>query len=65
MEHRHHAPLATHPRSGAHGNGTQLAFSDFLDNQISVYAIPPYQTLANGGGGRVAAHKAELAKSGN
>jgi YVTN family beta-propeller protein len=46
-------------------NGAQLAFSDFLDNRISIYAIPPYQTLANGGGGRAARYKAELAKGDN
>lgn len=33
-------------------DGTRLAFSDFLDNRISVYSIPEYQTLANGSGGR-------------
>jgi len=43
-------------------DGRLLAFSDFLDNRIHVYAVPPYQQLAAGGGGRAAAHRAELAK---
>lgn len=46
------------------GDGTRLAFSDFLDNRISVYAVPSSSGLADGQGGRVAAHEAELAKSG-
>ncbi|MGQ0777307.1 MAG: YncE family protein, partial [Pseudonocardiales bacterium] len=46
-------------------NGTQLAFSDFLDNRISVYAIPSYQALVDGDSGRVAVHKAELTKGDN
>jgi len=33
-------------------DGTLLAFSDFLDNKIRVYSIPPYDTLVAGGGGR-------------
>jgi DNA-binding beta-propeller fold protein YncE len=43
-------------------DGRLLAFSDFLDNRIHIYAVPPYQALAAGGGGRAAAHRAELAK---
>ena len=43
-------------------DGRLLAFSDFLDNRIHIYAVPPYQRLAAGGGGRAAAHRAELAK---
>jgi len=43
-------------------DGKLLAFSDFLDNKIRVYSIPDYQTLANGNGGRAAAHLKELAK---
>jgi YVTN family beta-propeller protein len=46
-------------------DGAQLAFSDFLDNRISVYVIPSYQTLTNGGGGRAAIYKTELAKGDN
>jgi DNA-binding beta-propeller fold protein YncE len=33
-------------------DGKYLAFSDFLDQTIRVYAIPDYATLAAGGGGR-------------
>jgi DNA-binding beta-propeller fold protein YncE len=43
-------------------DGRLLAFSDFLDNRIHLYAVPPYANLAAGGGGRAAAHRAELAK---
>ena len=43
-------------------DGRLLAFSDFLDNRISLYAVPPYRVLAAGRGGRAAAHRAELAK---
>jgi sugar lactone lactonase YvrE len=43
-------------------DGRLLAFSDFLDNRIHVFAVPSYQQLAAGGGGRAAAHRAELAK---
>jgi DNA-binding beta-propeller fold protein YncE len=43
-------------------DGRLLAFSDFLDNRIHLYAVPAYQALAAGGGGRAAAHRAELAK---
>jgi DNA-binding beta-propeller fold protein YncE len=43
-------------------DGKLLAFSDFLDNRIHLYAVPAYRTLAVGGGGRAEAHRAELAK---
>jgi DNA-binding beta-propeller fold protein YncE len=43
-------------------DGRLLAFSDFLDNRIHIYAVPPYQALAAGGGGRAQAHRSELAK---
>jgi sugar lactone lactonase YvrE len=43
-------------------DGRLPAFSDFLDNRIHLYAVPAYQRLAAGGGGRAAAHRAELAK---
>lgn len=43
-------------------DGTLLAFSDFLDNTIRIYRIPPYDALASGNGGRAAAHLAELTK---
>ncbi|MGH3342296.1 MAG: YncE family protein [Carbonactinosporaceae bacterium] len=42
-------------------DGRMLAFSDFLGNRVSTYAIPPYRELANGGG-RVREHRAELEK---
>jgi DNA-binding beta-propeller fold protein YncE len=43
-------------------DGTMLAFSDFLDDRVSVYTIPPYEVLATGGGGRYEAHLAEIQK---
>ena len=43
-------------------DGTLLVFSDFLDNRLRVYEIPPYEEFAAGNGGRYAAHFAEIAK---
>jgi YVTN family beta-propeller protein len=43
-------------------DGSLLAYSDFLDDRVTIYSIPPYEVLAAGGGGRWEAHKAELAK---
>jgi DNA-binding beta-propeller fold protein YncE len=43
-------------------DGTMLAFSDFLDNRVSVYRIPSYDVLVAGNGGRWEAHLAEIAK---
>lgn len=43
-------------------DGTLLAFSDFRDDQVSVYAIPSYETLVEGNGGRYEAHLTELEK---
>jgi DNA-binding beta-propeller fold protein YncE len=43
-------------------DGHTLAFSDFLDNRVHLYTIPPYQTLAQGGGGRALAHLKDLPK---
>ena len=43
-------------------NGGILAISDFLDNRIRVYTIPPYQQLARGNGGSWSGHRAKLAK---
>jgi DNA-binding beta-propeller fold protein YncE len=43
-------------------DGSMLAFSDFLDNRVTVYAIPPYEELVAGGGGRWEAHLAEITK---
>jgi len=44
------------------GDGRLLAFSDFLDNRVQIFAIPPLEALANGGGGRASAHLAEIPK---
>jgi YVTN family beta-propeller protein len=43
-------------------DGKLLIFSDFLDNRLRVYEIPPYEEFAAGGGGRFEAHKAEIQK---
>ncbi|HZD01013.1 MAG TPA: YncE family protein [Actinomycetes bacterium] len=43
-------------------DGRTLAFSDFLDNRVHLYTIPPYRTLARGGGGRALAHLEDLPK---
>jgi DNA-binding beta-propeller fold protein YncE len=43
-------------------DGKILAFSDFLDNRVTLYAIPGYQVLAAGGGGRAKLHLADLEK---
>lgn len=43
-------------------DGKLLIFSDFLDNRLRVYEIPPYETFAKAGGGRYEEHFAEIAK---
>jgi YVTN family beta-propeller protein len=43
-------------------DGRLLAFSDFLDNKVHVYAVPSYQAMASGSGGRYKAHLAQLQK---
>ena len=43
-------------------DGTMLAFSDFLDNRVTVYRVPSYSVLVSGGGGRWEEHLAEIAK---
>ncbi len=43
-------------------DGKLLIFSDFLDNRLRVYEIPPYETFAKGNGGRYQAHFAEIKK---
>jgi sugar lactone lactonase YvrE len=43
-------------------DGRLLAFSDFLDNRVQIFEIPPFETLANGGGGRATAHLADIPK---
>jgi DNA-binding beta-propeller fold protein YncE len=37
-------------------DGTQLVFSDFLDDRLRLYEIPSYETLADGDGGLYEAH---------
>lgn len=43
-------------------DGRLLAYSDFLDNRVCVFRIPPYAVLAAGDGGRTQEHKTELQK---
>ena len=43
-------------------DGKLLVFSDFLDNRLRVYEIPPYEEFAAGGGGRFEARLAEIRK---
>jgi DNA-binding beta-propeller fold protein YncE len=43
-------------------DGKLLVFSDFLDNRLRVYEIPPYEEFASGGGGRFEARLAEIRK---
>jgi DNA-binding beta-propeller fold protein YncE len=43
-------------------DGSMLAFSDFLDNRVSVFAIPDPDALLSGDGGRASEHVAELRK---
>lgn len=43
-------------------DGKLLIFSDFLDNRLRVYEIPPYEEFASGGGGRFEARLAEIRK---
>lgn len=43
-------------------DGRLLAYSDFLDNRVTVVALPPTETLLGGGGGRVDTYRSELEK---
>ncbi len=43
-------------------DGTILIFSDFLDNRLRVYEVPPYETFLKGNGGRYQAHFAQIKK---
>ena len=43
-------------------NGRLLAYSDFLDNRVTIYAVPSYEELRAGGGGRAQSHLADLQK---
>ena len=43
-------------------DGRWLAFTDFLDNKVQVFAVPPIDALLAGSGGRASLYKAELRK---
>jgi len=43
-------------------DGGTLVFSDFLDNRLRVYRVPPYAAFKQGKGGRARSHRADLAK---
>jgi DNA-binding beta-propeller fold protein YncE len=43
-------------------DGKFLVFSDFLDNRLRLYAIPSYEVLVKGGGGRAISHLRDLSK---
>jgi YVTN family beta-propeller protein len=43
-------------------DGSLLAFSDFLDNRVQVYEVPPFDVLESGDGGRYGRHRADLVK---
>lgn len=43
-------------------DGAWLAYSDFLDNRVTVLALPSLQTLKAGGGGRSDTYRPELRK---
>jgi YVTN family beta-propeller protein len=43
-------------------DGSLLAYSDFLDDRVVVYRIPPYEDLVAGDGGRWDAHLTEKVK---
>ena len=43
-------------------DGTMLAFSDFLDDRLQLFQVPPHETLAAGDGGRWDEHFEDLRK---
>lgn len=43
-------------------DGRLLAFSDFLDNRVQVFEVPPYDGLVAGDGGRFGRHRSDLVK---
>jgi DNA-binding beta-propeller fold protein YncE len=43
-------------------DGKWLAYSDFLDDRVTVLSIPPTRRLLSGGGGRAAIYRDELDK---
>ena len=44
-------------------DGRLLAFTNFLDNRVELYAIPPLAALLAGGGGRGSRHTTDLVKT--
>ncbi len=44
------------------GDGALMAFSDFLDSKIELFAVPSYEALKKGNGGRSAVYRQELWK---
>lgn len=43
-------------------DGRRLAYSDFLDDRVTVVSLPPTARLAAGGGGRAGSYQADIAK---
>jgi DNA-binding beta-propeller fold protein YncE len=43
-------------------DGRVLVFSDFLDDRLRVYRVPPYEELVKGGGGRAKSYLKDLPK---
>lgn len=43
-------------------DGEWLAYSDFLDNRVTILALPTTEDLLSGGGGRADSYRAELTK---
>jgi DNA-binding beta-propeller fold protein YncE len=43
-------------------DGKTIVFSDFLDNRLRVYSVPPYEELKKGNGGRAKSHRRDLKK---
>lgn len=43
-------------------DGKWLAFSDFLDNRVTIFSLPDTDALLDGGGGRAESHRGELTK---
>jgi DNA-binding beta-propeller fold protein YncE len=43
-------------------DGRTLAYSDFLDDRMTLYTIPPFPTLVSGHGGRARTYLADLPK---
>lgn len=43
-------------------DGRMLAVSDFLDNAVNIFAVPPTAELLAGNGGRYQAHKGDIGK---